>query len=61
MKCKECQNHKQLTHEEFNKLPFRLVRQVDCKNILDKGVNQCTCYSIEHAIDKEEISRILNL
>ena len=61
MICKECQEHKQLTHGEFEKLPFRLARQVDCKNVLGKGIHQCTCYSIEHAIDKEEIRQILDL
>jgi len=58
MLCKECKDHKQIIREEFNKLPYELARQLDCKKILPDG-NQCTCYSIEHAIDKEEIRKIL--
>lgn len=60
MKCNKCKNHKQLTHEEFNSLPFNLVRQVDCKELIPNNVNQCTCYSIEHATDKKEIKDLLD-
>jgi len=60
MICEKCKNHKQISGIDFGKLPFRLARQLDCKNIYDKGKYQCTCYSIEHATDKEEIKQILS-
>lgn len=60
MRCEECKNHKQITKEEFNSLPFSLARQLDCKNIIPDHPNfQCTCYSIEHATDKDEIIEFL--
>lgn len=47
MKCKNCENHKQIDSEEFDSLPYEKQRQLDCKNI-NKDGSQCDCYSKEH-------------
>ena len=58
-KCKECRNHKQISNEDFNKLPYELARQLDCKNLVEGG--QCCCYSLEHIKDKETLKEIKNI
>lgn len=45
-RCEECKNHKQITEEEFNNMPYDEQRRLDCKNLVEGG--QCDCYSKEH-------------
>ena len=46
MRCKECENHKQISNEEFYSLPYEKQRQLDCKTLVEDG--QCDCRSKEH-------------
>ncbi|KKN76096.1 hypothetical protein LCGC14_0374860 [marine sediment metagenome] len=56
MICPNCENHKQISQEDFDKLPFELARQLDCKTTLKNG-DQCTCFSLEH-LDKETLHEV---
>jgi len=58
MRCKECENHKQISEEEFNSIPYDKKRQLDCKTLVKDG--QCDCRSKEHHPEEFKMKELEN-